>query len=117
MYKLPNYESTTIEINEATEGEPLERKLERIIHNGENTDEGAPSIFTDRKDGVLPAYDIRADKWDIALDAMNGIHNQDKQRRQSSIEERKKALEEKNEADKGLNEGENSGVESGNPSL
>ena len=32
--------------------------------------DGAPIIYTERKDGVLPAYDIRTDRWEIAQEAM-----------------------------------------------
>ena len=35
--------------------------------------DGAPIIFTEKKDGVRPEYNIRTDRWDIALDAMNKI--------------------------------------------
>lgn len=31
---------------------------------------GAPLIYTERKDGVLPAYDIRTDKMALAQEAM-----------------------------------------------
>ena len=32
-----------------------------------------PIIFTEKKDGVLPAYNIRTDRFDIALEAMDKI--------------------------------------------
>ena len=35
---------------------------------------GAPIIFTDRSEGVLPAYDIRTDRWDIATEAMDRVN-------------------------------------------
>ena len=34
-------------------------------------DTRAPIIYTEKKDGVLPQYDVRTDKWDIAQSAMN----------------------------------------------
>ena len=33
--------------------------------------DGAPIIYTEKKDGVLPQYDIRTDKWEIAQSAMD----------------------------------------------
>ena len=51
------------------EGETIEAKVNRIVNNGEPITDGTPIIYTERKDGVLPEYDIRTDRWDIAIDA------------------------------------------------
>lgn len=59
---------------ELTEGERLECKIERMTENNEPIGETAPLIYTPRKDGVIAAYDIRTDKWDIALDAMSKVN-------------------------------------------
>ena len=56
---------------EKLEGEPIEHKIERIVSNKEPIKDGAPEIFTDRADGVLSAYNIRTDRWEIACDAMS----------------------------------------------
>ena len=40
-------------------GESIETKVNRIVNNGEPITDGAPIIYTERKDGVLPEYDIR----------------------------------------------------------
>ena len=52
------------------EGERLELKIDRMTQNNEPIGDSAPLIYTPRKDGVIAAYDIRTDKWDIALEAM-----------------------------------------------
>ena len=57
-----------------TEGERLECKIERMTENNEPIGETAPLIYTPRKEGVIAAYDIRTDKWDIALDAMSKVN-------------------------------------------
>lgn len=59
---------------ELTEGERLECKIERMTENSEPIGETAPLIYTPRKDGVIAAYDVRTDKWDIALDAMSKVN-------------------------------------------
>ena len=59
---------------ECFEGEQIEEKVRRIVNNNEPITDGAPIIFTEKKDGVLPEYNIRTDRWDIALD---GIGYQD----------------------------------------
>lgn len=56
------------------EGERLEIKIDRMTQNNEPIGDSAPLIYTPRKDGVIAAYDIRTDKWDIALDAMEKVN-------------------------------------------
>ena len=56
---------------ETYEGEFIEEKVARVVENKEPIEDGAPIIYTERKDGVIPAYNIRTDKWDIALTAMD----------------------------------------------
>lgn len=56
------------------EGERLELKIDRMTQNNEPIGDSAPLIYTPRKDGVIAAYDIRTDKWDIALEAMEKVN-------------------------------------------
>lgn len=56
--------------------EPREVKLRKII-NGEanNMEDGVfPTIYTEKKDGVQPEFDIRTDRFEVALDAMDKIN-------------------------------------------
>ncbi len=58
------------------EAEPREVKLRKII-NGEanNMEDGVfPTIYTEKKDGVRPEYDIRTDRFEVAIDAMDKIN-------------------------------------------
>ena len=58
------------------EAEPREVKLRKII-NGEtsNMEDGVfPTIYTEKKDGVQPEYDIRTDRFEVAIDAMDKIN-------------------------------------------
>ena len=75
MYKKPIYRKTTIKGNSRIEGETIEQKVERIMEEKSPIKDGAPEIFTDRKDGVKAAYNIRTDKWEIATEAMDKIHS------------------------------------------
>ena len=68
---------------ETVEGESIETKIERILENKEPISDGAPTIFTEKKDGVLPAYNIRTDRWEIAAEAMDKIHKQNAAKRES----------------------------------
>lgn len=56
------------------EGESIENKVSRIVREKEPIKDGAPQIYTAMEDGVLPAYNIRTDRWDVALMAMDTVH-------------------------------------------
>ena len=47
--------------------------MRRVVENKEPITDGAPIVFTEKKDGVLPQFNIRTDKWEIALDAMDKV--------------------------------------------
>ena len=53
--------------------ESLEHKIKRILNNKEPIKDGAPLIYTERKDGVLPSYKINTDIWEHAIDAMDKV--------------------------------------------
>lgn len=62
--------------NLAYQAEPREVKLRKII-NGEanNMEDGVfPTIYTEKKDGVQPEFDIRTDRFEIAIDAIDKIN-------------------------------------------
>lgn len=72
-YRQPRYQKSTIDSSRTVEGETIEMKVRRLIENNEPVKDGAPEIFTERKDGVLPAYDVRTDRWEIATEAMDKV--------------------------------------------
>ena len=79
-------------------GESIETKVKRITENNEPITDGAPIIYTNRDDGVLPAYNIRTDRWDIAQEAMDAVNqaNLAKSKNYGKIDEpEKKALDPK----------------------
>lgn len=58
---------------QAKEGEWIEEKVRRVVENGEPIEDGAPIVYTERKDGVRPEYNIRTDRWEIAQEAMEAV--------------------------------------------
>lgn len=62
-----------IELNDSVEGETIEQKVMRIVENNEPIEDGAPIIYTARKDGVLPAYNVRTDRFEIAIEGMDYV--------------------------------------------
>ena len=71
IYRKPN--KSSLSSVETVEGEPIEHKIERIVSNKEPISDGAPEIFTERKEGVKSAYNIRTDRWEIASEAMSKV--------------------------------------------
>lgn len=61
---------------EIYEGETIEEKIARIVESNEPIDDGAPIVYTAKKDGVKPEYNIRADKWEIAQNAMDSVNKE-----------------------------------------
>ena len=58
---------------EIYEGETIEEKVARIVQTKEPITDTMPIIYTEKKDGVLPAYNIRTDRFDLAIDAFDKI--------------------------------------------
>ena len=83
---------------EYQKGESIENKVRRITENNEPITDGAPIIYTSREDGVLPAYNIRTDRWDVAQAAMDAVNqaNLAKSKNYGKIEQQEQnALESK----------------------
>ena len=74
MYKNKTSNATGFRINNSVEGETIENKIERIVTQKEPIKDGAERIYTDRKDGVQPAYNIRTDRFELAVEGMDSIH-------------------------------------------
>lgn len=58
---------------EVTEGETIERKVRRLMISGDPIKDGAPEIFTERNQGVVSAYNIRTDRWELATETMDVV--------------------------------------------
>lgn len=71
MYKISNYSNTGFNINQSMEGQTLEQKIEQITNNKEQVKDGAPLIFTEKSEGVKAGYNIRTDRFEVAVDAMD----------------------------------------------
>lgn len=56
-------------------GETLIKKCQRILDEGEPLTDGAPMIYTPKQAGVKPECNVRTDKWDIAMEAMDRVNN------------------------------------------
>lgn len=89
MYTTAKYKQTSIKRNTSKKGETIEQKVRRIINNNEPITDGSPIQFTERKDGVLPEYNIRTDRQELAIEAAEAIHKINLAKREAGIEARK----------------------------
>ena len=98
----PKFYPKLIETNyEYQIGESIENKVRRITENNEPITDGAPIIYTNRDDGVLPAYNIRTDRWEIAQQAMDAVNqaNLAKSKNYGKTEQQEKNALESKEVD------------------
>ena len=73
MKRVKRTEKATFGFLPTFEGETIETKVRRVVENKEPITDGAPIVYTEKKDGILPQFNIRTDKWEIALDAMDKV--------------------------------------------
>lgn len=96
MFRKQIKSKTSFAINKSVEGETIEQKIERIVNNNEPIKDGAPIIYQERSKGVEPGYDIRTDRFEIAVDAMDKIDKASKAKRE---ERQMKILKKDSEAE------------------
>lgn len=73
MYKVPKFVETSLELYDVQEGETIEQKIERIVNNKEPIKDGAPLLYTERREGIRPSTNIRTDRFEIAVEAADRI--------------------------------------------
>lgn len=88
MYRKNSIPKTNFKINESYEGESIELKMQRVLNNKEPITDGAEEIYTERKDGVNPALDVRHDRWETAIEATDKITKSAIAKRNQNIGER-----------------------------
>ena len=74
MYKPKPYRRSLLKGCEKLEGEPIEHKIQRVMKNNEPITDGAPLIYTEKSAGIVAAYNIRTDRFEIAAEAMDLVH-------------------------------------------
>ena len=70
--RINNFEGM---ISMVEEGETLIKKIQRILDENEPLTDGAPMIYTPKQAGVREDCNIRTDKWEIAMNAMDKVNN------------------------------------------
>jgi len=99
MYKKTTANKTTIIVNESYEGETIEQKVVRITNNKEPIADGAPRVYTERKEGVRADTNIRTDRFEVAVEAMDKVAKSKVARREGMGKKAEEGM--KKEAEKG----------------
>lgn len=97
MIRRQILKSPGIKINQSTEGEYLELKVKKILTSQEPIEAISPIIYTARKDGVEPQYNIRSDRWDIAIEAMDKVSKSKISKRAEFIKNTQDEIKNENE--------------------
>lgn len=101
MYRQNTMQKTAFNRNTSYQGERIEEKVNRIVNNKEPIKDGAPLVYTERKDGIKEAYNIRTDRWEIAVEAMDKITKTHIAKREGTMGEQAKDGMRKEENQKG----------------
>jgi hypothetical protein len=113
MYNPTASPKTTLKVDKSYPAETLEMKIRRILNNKEPITDTAPLIYTERADGVQPQYDVRTDRMEIALDAMDVASKSHRAKREERHQLEQKAADkaaETNPVDKVVPTGKNQGT-------
>ena len=61
---------------ESYEGQSIEDRCKKLVETGEPIKDTSPLIYTPKEKGVMPQYDVRTDKWEIAQNAMDRVNRE-----------------------------------------
>ena len=73
MYKQISDKKSAIKGINGYDADCIEEKVRKIMNSKEPITDGAPLIYTERKEGVKPSYNIRTDRWEHAVEAMDKV--------------------------------------------
>ena len=68
----------SIRKNQFNEGINIETKVARMVSNEEPITDAVPLFYGSAKDGVRPEYNIRTDRFQIAMEAHDKISSYEK---------------------------------------
>lgn len=73
MYNIQKASRKYIAVDETYEGETIEKKIQRLMNNKEPIGDSAPLIYTDRSEGILPGFNIKTDRFEVAIEALDRV--------------------------------------------
>lgn len=103
MYKKRRQMASTLRVNDSIEGETIERRVERMMAGKEPITDAVDTIYTARKDGVQAQYNIRTDRFELAIDATDRMNASLSAKRESLAQRKQKDREPESTQGKGVN--------------
>ena len=85
MKKVEIKHVSLIQKNDSIDGISIEEKIRVALQDNTPIDGGSPLIYTKRADGVRPEFDIRTDRFDIAIEQADKLANAKLLARQRTI--------------------------------
>ena len=83
QYKYNDFKRSQLKSVETFEGESIEEKVERVTLNNEPISDGAPLIYKERKEGISAGANIKTDRFEIAIEAMDKVSKSKVAKRES----------------------------------
>lgn len=74
----------TLQINQSKEGESIERRVEKLMAGKEPIHDTVDAIYTERGDGVQPQYNIRTDRFEMAIEATDKMVKMHRAKRENA---------------------------------
>lgn len=77
---------SSLKRNDTKIGYSIEQEIRKKME-GEEIEMGQkPTIYTKREEGVIPIYNIRTDKWEVAQEAMDAVEGSRRARAKKAME-------------------------------
>lgn len=84
----PAYNNSGLKTTEKFIGESIEQKCRRVTEGNQPIEAVSPMYYQERKAGIENATNIRTDKWDVALQAMDSIAVGTRKKREEKIQQK-----------------------------
>lgn len=85
MYKSNYNNRGNVKRNECYKAETIEQEVSRALNNGEKLEHTKTLIYTEKKAGTPAGYNIRTDRFEIALDAIETLEKSKTARREATM--------------------------------
>ena len=92
-YTYKKFKKSQMKSVDTFEGERIETKIERITINNEPIKDGAPLIYRERNEGISQGSNVRTDRFEIAIDAMDKVSKSKVAKRESYQKEGENIVE------------------------
>lgn len=85
-YKQNRIVKSSMKSGNITEGMTMETKVALWLKNSNEDEEVKPLIYNERKEGIQRGHDIRTDRFDVAIEAMDKSSKSIQAKRESKME-------------------------------